>query len=64
MYVKEHKGLLSSLAHSAARTDKYRPETCCIIGNYYTLKAKRHIHIYVQKARTKERRKGVRWEGG
>ncbi|KAK3239275.1 anaphase-promoting complex component apc8 [Cymbomonas tetramitiformis] len=29
---------LSFLAHRAALTDKYRPETCCIIGNYYSLK--------------------------
>ena len=27
------------LAHGAVLTDKYRPETCCIVGNYYSLKA-------------------------
>ena len=29
---------LSFLAHGSVLTDKYRPETCCIVGNYYSLK--------------------------
>ncbi|GAQ83915.1 Anaphase-promoting complex [Klebsormidium nitens] len=39
LYVKECFSALSYLAHKAVLTDKYRPETCCIIGNYYSLKA-------------------------
>lgn len=39
LYVKECFAALSHLAHRAVLTDKYRPETCCIIGNYYSLKA-------------------------
>ncbi len=37
LYVKEDKAKLSFLAHRANETDKYRPETCCIIGitSYY-----------------------------
>ena len=38
LYVKEQFAALSHLAHRAAVADKYRPETCCIIGNYYSLK--------------------------
>lgn len=38
LYVKEALATLSSLAHRTVLTDKYRPETCCIIGNYYSLK--------------------------
>eukprot|EP00958_Prasinococcus_capsulatus_P005098 scaffold490_cov323-Prasinococcus_capsulatus_cf.AAC.2 len=38
LYVKEAFAQLSYLAHKAALTDKYRPETCCVIGNYYSLK--------------------------
>ena len=38
LYVKESFAQLSYLAHKAALTDKYRPETCCVIGNYYSLK--------------------------
>jgi len=39
LYVKECFSALSFVAHKAVLTDKYRPETCCIIGNYYSLKA-------------------------
>ena len=39
LYVKESKRSLSALAHACVNIDKYRPETCCVIGNYYSLKA-------------------------
>ena len=39
LYVKEDAAKLSYLAHGAVTTDKYRPETCCIVGNYYSLKS-------------------------
>ena len=39
LYVKEDAAKLAYLAHGAVLTDKYRPETCCIVGNYYSLKA-------------------------
>ena len=38
LYVKEEFAALSHLAHRCASADKYRPETCAIIGNYYSLK--------------------------
>ena len=38
LYVKEQFAALSHLAHRVAAADKYRPETCCIVGNYYSLK--------------------------
>lgn len=38
LYVKELKADLSYLAHSLMKTNKYSPETCCVIGNYYSLK--------------------------
>ena len=34
LYVREDRVALSQLAQQAVRVDKYRPETCCIIGNY------------------------------
>lgn len=40
LYVKEDKTELSRLAHRALKVEKYRPETCCIIGNYYSIKGK------------------------
>ncbi|AEE78373.1 cell division cycle protein 23 homolog [Arabidopsis thaliana] len=38
LYAKEACAALSYLAHKVFLTDKYRPESCCIIGNYYSLK--------------------------
>lgn len=38
LYVKEEKRKLSALAHSCVSVDKYRPESCCVIGNYFSLK--------------------------
>ena len=38
LYVNEDKAKLSHLAHRSVRNSKYRPETCCIVGNYYSLK--------------------------
>ena len=38
LYVREEKRKLSALAHSCVSTDKYRPEACCVVGNYYSLK--------------------------
>lgn len=34
LYVKELKNELAHLAHRATEIDKYRLETCCIVGNY------------------------------
>ena len=37
--VRKEARELSRLAHAATRCEKYRPETCCVVGNYYSLKA-------------------------
>jgi anaphase-promoting complex subunit 8 len=37
LFVKEDRAKLSYLAHATSEIDKYRPETCCIIGNFKTL---------------------------
>jgi anaphase-promoting complex subunit 8 len=51
LYVKEDRVALSHLAHQAVVVDKYRPETCCIVGNYYSLKQQRHKAVlYFQRA--------------
>ena len=51
LYVKEFKADLCSLAHSAARTDKYKPESCCIVGNYYALKGQHEKAVqYFERA--------------
>jgi len=51
LYVQDQSMALSQLAHTAMRVDKYRPETCCIVGNYYSLKSLRTKAIqYFQRA--------------
>ncbi|NJR31357.1 tetratricopeptide repeat protein [bacterium] len=37
LYVMCDRPKLSFLAHIATATDKFRPETCCVVGNYYSL---------------------------
>ncbi|XP_057341495.1 cell division cycle protein 23 homolog [Microplitis mediator] len=39
LYVKEMRVELAYLAHRATAIDKYRLETCCIVGNYYSLRS-------------------------
>lgn len=39
LYVKEMRAELSHLAHHVAEVDKYRAETCCVIGNFYSLRS-------------------------
>ena len=38
LYVMEQAPELSHLAHEVVAVDRYRAETCCVIGNYYSLK--------------------------
>uniref|UniRef100_A0A6B2L4M5 Cdc23 domain-containing protein n=1 Tax=Arcella intermedia TaxID=1963864 RepID=A0A6B2L4M5_9EUKA len=51
LYVREAHAKLSHLAYEASVIDKYTPETCSIIGNYYSLKAD-HVKAvnYYQRA--------------
>lgn len=37
LFVDRQRPQLAYLAAVASATDKFRPETCCIIGNYYSL---------------------------
>ena len=39
LYVKELRKDLAHLAHPCCNVDKYRVETCCVIGNYNSLRA-------------------------
>jgi anaphase-promoting complex subunit 8 len=38
LYVKEQRTELSHLAHILTKISKYSSETCCVIGNFYSLK--------------------------
>lgn len=37
LYVMTDRPKLAFLAHLATAVDKFRPETCCVVGNYYSL---------------------------
>lgn len=51
LYVKEMKAELAYLAHHCCEIDKYRVETCCILGNYYSLRAQHEKAVlYFQRA--------------
>ncbi|CAN0903199.1 Anaphase-promoting complex subunit 8, partial [Linum grandiflorum] len=51
LYAKECFSALSSLAHRVFMTDKYRPESCCIIANYYSLKGQHEKSVtYFKRA--------------
>ncbi|XP_030940966.1 anaphase-promoting complex subunit 8-like [Quercus lobata] len=51
LYANECSSALSYLAHRVFMTDKYRPESCCIIGNYYSLKGQHEKSVmYFRRA--------------
>jgi anaphase-promoting complex subunit 8 len=51
LYIKEKHADLSLLAHTLVKVDKYAPETCCVVGNYYSLKGQHDRAItYFQRA--------------
>lgn len=51
LYVKECKADLSHLAQTLVRTDKFKPETCCTVGNYYALKGQHEKAVqYFERA--------------
>ncbi|KAI8099705.1 putative cell division cycle [Halteromyces radiatus] len=51
LYLKDSKEKLSVLAHQCDRIDKFRPETCCIVANYYSIKREIPLSIeYFKRA--------------
>lgn len=51
LFVKEMKREMAFLAHKAVEINKYRPETCTVIGNYYSIRAEHQkAVIYFQRA--------------
>jgi anaphase-promoting complex subunit 8 len=51
LYVRERRTELSYLAHSAMRLAPMTAETCCVVGNYYSLRGKHDRAIlYFQRA--------------
>lgn len=51
LYVMDSRPKLAYLASVASATDKFRPETCCIIGNHYSLSSSHEkAVIYFRRA--------------
>lgn len=42
LYIKENFCELANLAYNVFHNDKYRPEACCTVGNYYSLRGDHH----------------------
>jgi anaphase-promoting complex subunit 8 len=56
LYVMGMKPKLAFLGQVANNTDKFRPETCCVIGNYYSLKSEHEKAVmYFRRALTLDR---------
>ena len=56
LYVLPNRPQLSFLAQLATATDKFRPETCVVVGNYYSLKSEHEKAVmYFRRALTLDR---------
>ena len=56
LYVTANRPRLAFLAQLATHTDKFRPETCCVVGNYYSLKSDHEKAVmYFRRALTLDR---------
>ncbi|RPA73025.1 anaphase-promoting complex subunit CDC23 [Ascobolus immersus RN42] len=56
LYVMERRPKLGFLAQLATQTDRFRPETCCVVGNYYSLKSEHEKAVtYFRRALTLDR---------
>ena len=56
LYVMERRPKLGFIAQLASGTDKFRPETCCVVGNYYSLKSEHEKAVmYFRRALTLDR---------
>ena len=56
LYVMEDRPKLAFLAHLATAVDKFRPETCCVVGNYYSLASQHEKAVmYFRRALTLDR---------
>ncbi|BDD58840.1 Anaphase-promoting complex subunit 23 [Monascus purpureus] len=56
LYVVGARPQLAFIAQVATATDKFRPETCCVVGNYYSLKSEHEKAVmYFRRALTLDR---------
>ncbi|KAF3930393.1 hypothetical protein AA313_de0206370 [Arthrobotrys entomopaga] len=51
LYVMDKRPKLAFIAQVASATDKFRPETCCVIGNYFSMRSEHEKSImYFRRA--------------
>ncbi|XP_053675821.1 cell division cycle protein 23 homolog [Anopheles nili] len=51
LFVKDMKTEMSHLAHRVVEINKYSPETCCVIGNYFSIRSDHYKAVlYFQRA--------------
>ena len=56
LYVMADRPRLAFLAHLATSVDKFRPESCCVVGNYYSLCSQHEKAVmYFRRALTLDR---------
>lgn len=56
LYVMEKRAKLAFLAQLSSAIDKFRPETCCVVGNYYAMKSEHEkAVVYFRRALTLDR---------
>lgn len=56
LHVMSARPKLAFVAQLATATDKFRPETCCVVGNYYSLKSEHEKAVqYFRRALTLDR---------
>lgn len=56
LYVMTDRPKLAFIAHLATSVDKFRPETCCVVGNYYSLCSQHEKAVmYFRRALTLDR---------
>ncbi|KAI5310896.1 Anaphase-promoting complex subunit 23 [Ascosphaera atra] len=56
LYVMEARPQLAFIAQVATEVDKFRPETCCVVGNYYSLRSEHEkAVVYFRRALTLDR---------
>lgn len=56
LYVMQDRPKLAFIAHLCTAVDKFRPETCCVVGNYYSLCSQHEKAVmYFRRALTLDR---------
>lgn len=62
LYVMSNRPRLAFVAQLANSTDKFRPETCCVVGNYYSLTSQHEKAVmYFRRALTLDRNFLAAW---